>query len=63
MDIGMIETTITLRKLIASYGHVLTNGDVYGKEVYLGIHDHAGNWHEITDAEYADIESKEKEME
>ena len=59
----MIETTITLRKLIASYGHVLTNGDVYGKEIYLGLHDKAENWHEITDAEYADIESKEKEME
>ena len=51
----MIETTITLRKLTASEGHVLTNGEVYGKEIYLGVNDKAENWHEITDAEYAEI--------
>lgn len=44
-----------LRKLTASEGYVLTNGDVYGKEVYLSIYDSAENWHEITDAEYAEI--------
>lgn len=61
----MIETTITLRKLTASDGHVLTNGEVYGKEIYLGINDRVENWHEITDAEYAVIveeEEKAKEM-
>ena len=51
----MTETTITLRKLTASEGHILTNGDVYGKEVYLGVNDSAENWHEITEAEYAEI--------
>ena len=60
----MTETTITMRKLTASDGYVLTNGDVYGKEVYLGVNDSADNWHEITDAEYADIVKKlEQEME
>lgn len=60
----MIETTITLRKLTASEDHVLTNGEVYGKEIYLGINDKVENWHEITAAEYADIEAKEeKELE
>lgn len=54
----MTETTITLRKLTASAGHILTDGDVYGKEVYLGVNDSAGNWHEITDAEYAEIMEK-----
>ena len=54
----MTETTITLRKLSASEGYVLTNGDVYGKEVYLGIYDSAENWHEITDAEYEEILAK-----
>ena len=59
----MIETTITLRKLTASEGHTLTNGEVYGKEIYLGIHDAPGNWHEITDAEYAAIvAAAEEEM-
>ena len=60
----MTETTITMRKLTASGGYVLTNGDVYGKEVYLGVNDSADNWHEITDAEYAEIVKKmEQEME
>lgn len=51
----MIETNITLRKLTADEGMVLTNGEAYGKEIYLGIYDSAENWHEITDAEYAEI--------
>lgn len=56
----MIETTITLRRLTASDGHVLTNGEVYGKEIYLGINDKVENWHEITDAEYAVIVAEEE---
>ena len=48
-------TTIELRKLTASDGMVLTNGEVYGKEIYLGVNDSAENWHEITDAEYEKI--------
>lgn len=56
----MIETTITLRRLNASDGHVLTNGEVYGKEIYLGINDKVENWHEITDAEYAVIVAEEE---
>ena len=54
----MTETTITLRKLTASAGHILTNGDVYGKEVYLGVNDSAENWHEITEDAYNDIVKK-----
>ena len=51
----MIETTITIRKLTASEGMTLTNGEAYGKQIYLGTNDSPGNWHEITDAEYAHI--------
>lgn len=51
----MIETNITVRKLTADEGYVLTNGEAYGKEIYLGIYDSAENWHEITDAEYEAI--------
>ena len=40
---------------------VLTNGEVYSKEVYLGINDSAENWHEITDAEYEEIMKAEEE--
>ena len=56
----MIETTIMLRRLSSSVGHVLTNGEVYGKEIYLGINDKVENWHEITDAEYAVIVAEEE---
>ena len=55
MDFGMIETNITVRKLTADEGKVLTNGEAYGKEIYLGIYDSAENWHEITDDEYEAI--------
>lgn len=51
----MIETNITVRKLTADEGYVLTNGEAYGKEIYLGIYDSPDNWHEITDAEYEEI--------
>ena len=47
----MKQETITLTKLIASDGMVLTNGEAFGKEVFLGTGDSADNWHEITEAE------------
>ena len=46
------DNKIEITKLAASEGHVLTNGEVYGKEIYLGIYDCAENWHEITKEEY-----------
>lgn len=45
-------TTITL---IADEGKVLTNGEIYGKVIALGSGDSAGNYHEITEAEYAAV--------
>ena len=51
-------TTIELRKLTASDGMILTNGEVYGKEIYLGVNDIPDNWHEVSIAEY---ETKMKE--
>lgn len=51
--------TIEVKKLIASYGMVLTNGQAYGKTIFLGINDKAENWHEITDKEYEQILKKE----
>lgn len=54
----MEKTTIELTKLTASEGMMLTNGETYSKEVYLGIHDSADNWHEITEEEYSKIETE-----
>ena len=44
-------TTIELKKITASEGMTLTNGEVYSKEIYLGCNDNPENWYEITDAE------------
>lgn len=55
----MKETVITMTKLTASEGMTLTNGDTFGKEIYLGINDKAENWVEITDAE---AEKRQKAM-
>ena len=56
----MTQEIIELRKLIASDGHVLTNGEIYGKEAYLGVNDKAENWREITDAEYEAVLAEQK---
>ena len=64
MDARMTETTIELRKLTAAEGMTLTNGEAYGKEIYLGKNDSPENWQEITDAEYEKIMAEqEKGME
>ena len=57
----MTQETIELRKLIASEGFVLTNGQAYGKIVYLGKNDRPENWHEITEEEYATILAEQEE--
>lgn len=54
----MITETITTIKLIASEGMTLTDGEHFGKEIYLGTGDNADNWHEITDAEAERIQAE-----
>lgn len=52
MDISVMEkSTIEIIKLTASEGMTLTNGETYGKEIYLGCNDSAENWREITESE------------
>ena len=53
----MKQETITSIKLIASDGMILTNGEAFGKEVYLGTGDSPDNWHEITEEEYNKIQN------
>lgn len=55
----MTQSTIELVKLTAAEGMTLTNGEAFGKEIYLGKNDKAENWHEITDAE---AEKRQEEM-
>ena len=61
MDVSMITESIELIKLTASEGMVLTNGEAYGKEIYLGCNDSPDNWSELTDAEYEEIQRDNQE--
>ena len=42
--------------LQADEGMTLTNGEAFGKVVYLGINDSMNNWHEITDEEAEELQ-------
>ena len=52
-------STIELRKLTANEGMTLTNGEVFGKEIYLGVNDKIENWHEVEEKEYIGIKDEE----
>ena len=56
----MEKSTIKITKLTAADGMTLTNGEAFGKEIYLGCNDKAENWREITDSE---AEQLQKELE
>lgn len=58
----MNKETITRIKLTASEGHILTDGEGFGRIVYLAQGDEGDKWYEITDKEYKKI-MKEKEAE
>lgn len=66
MVFGMNISTIELKKITASDGMVLTNGETFssvGGSVYLGVNDSAENWREITEEEYSRIVAEaEKEV-
>lgn len=47
----MKQNAIQLITLQADEGMVLTNGEIYSTQVYLGIHDSPENWHEIPESE------------
>ncbi len=57
----MKKTIIELTRLTASEGMVLTNGEAFGKEIYLGCNDSPDNWREITEAEYDEIRKSVEE--
>ena len=45
-------STVTTTMLTASEGHILTDGEVYGRVIYLGAGRRTEEFHEITEAEY-----------
>ena len=45
-------STVTTTMLTASEGHILTDGEVYGKVIYLGADRKTEEFYEITEAEY-----------
>ena len=51
---------LTTIKLTASEGHILTDGEHFGRIIYLPKGDNGEKWYEITEAEY---EAKMKEAE
>lgn len=59
----MKSETITTTVLKADEGKILTDGSVYGKMIYLAKGRDAEEFHEITEEEYEEIQSKlETEM-
>ena len=52
----MKQETITRIKLIATDGMILTNGESYGKEVFLAETEIIENWYEITEEEYNELQ-------
>ena len=48
--------------LKADEGMTLTNGEAFGKTIYLGINDNKNNWREITDVEAEELQKVEEEL-
>lgn len=50
-------TNVTI--LTATDGHMLTNGETYGKSVSLGKNDSVDNWKEVPLAEYEEWQKQQ----
>lgn len=55
----MITEQITMKKLIADEGKVLTDGKEYGKIIFLAFDRSVDEFYEITDEEYEAIMEKQ----
>ena len=47
--------------LYADEGKILTDGEIYGKQIYLADNAEANDYYEITEAEYEKILKEESE--
>ena len=59
----MKQTEIILKKVEASEGYVLTNGETFGNPIFLGANDSIENWYEITIEEAEAIQKAELDEE
>lgn len=51
------------RKVIeAREGMVLTDGEIYGKKIYLSVGESADKFYEITDEQYWELMAESEEM-
>lgn len=48
--------------LIANKGMVLTDGEIYGKKIYLSVGESANKFYEITDEQYWELMAESEEM-
>lgn len=51
----MTKETITRTKLTASEGMILTDGESFGKVVFLASGDEGERWYEISEGEYREM--------
>ena len=56
----MNKENITITKITADEGKILTNGKVYGREIYLGAAQSADEYYEISEQEYIKITAKRR---
>ena len=53
----MKTTKITLTKLVASDGMMLTDGQSFGKEIYIGKGSDPSVWREVSEAEASELQA------
>lgn len=58
----MKKETLTTIKLTASEGHILTDGESFGRIVYLAQGDAGEKWYEIPEDEYQQIIAENTEI-
>ena len=52
--------TVTVNVIKADEGKILTDGEVFGRVIYLAKGRNADEFHEITEAEYEEIQKQDE---